>query len=364
MQRTFIKSALVGRLLAEHGFKRAPVVRRRAGRATDLRLRPAPHRHHRPAPAAQRRPRAPGARAVADRGAAAAAAARDLGREPDLRRAQRRLLRAPHREPRVHGDPLHGRLERRGVLADPAPVRQVDRLRVARLRPGVLRLAGEAGLDRRLRAAQGQPAADRAQRPREAVGAEEPVAPRRARRDHGGLPRRADRADPPRPGRRDRLGVLALRRGDQGLVDDVRRRDHRPHPARHAEQGGRAVRAGAGGVPRRSSSSTSTTASSSTDPVAHDAGHLRLASASSGPPPSTRRSPRSTPSRARAVAGPSTPTTSPTTASPRTRCGRRSDPGPDSPRRFPLSGSGTVQRERHGLSGVVRRGTSAARRGR
>ena len=31
---------------------------------------------------------------------------------------------------------------RRGVLADPAPVRQVDRLRVARLRPGVLRLAG------------------------------------------------------------------------------------------------------------------------------------------------------------------------------------------------------------------------------
>ena len=126
---------------------------------------------------------------------------------------------------------------------------QVDRLRVARLRPGVLRLAGEAGLDRRLPAAQGQPPADRAQRPREAVGAEEPVPPRRARRDHGGLPRRADRADPPRAARRDRLGVLALRRGHQGLVDDVRRRDHRAHAARHAQQGGRPVRARAGGVP-------------------------------------------------------------------------------------------------------------------
>ena len=58
----------------------APVVRRGADRATDLRLRPPAHRHHGAAPPAQRRPGAPGARAVADRGPAAAAAARDLGR--------------------------------------------------------------------------------------------------------------------------------------------------------------------------------------------------------------------------------------------------------------------------------------------
>ena len=175
-------------------------------------------------------------------------------------------------------------------------------------------------------AAQGQPAADRAQRPREAVGAEEPVPPRRARRDHVGLPRRADRAHPPRPGRGDRLGVLAVGRGDQGLVDHVRRRDDRPHPARHAEQGGRAVRARAGGVPRRAVRRRRlprvrrrpgrAPPRASTSP-----------SASSGRPASTRRSPSSTPSRARAAGGRSTPTTSPTTGSPRTRCGRRSDRG-------------------------------------
>ncbi len=223
MQRTFVKSALVGRLLSEHGFQRAPDVRRGADRATDLRVRAPAHRHHGPPPAAERRPGAPGARAVAHRGPAAAASARDLGGEPDLRRPERGVLRAPHREPRVHGDPLHGRLERGGVLADPAPVGQVDRVRVARPRSRVLRLAGEAGLDRRLRTAQGQPPADRAERSREALGAEEPLTPGGAGRDHVGLPGRPDRADPSRPGGGDRLRVLAVGRGDQGVVHDVRR---------------------------------------------------------------------------------------------------------------------------------------------
>ena len=148
-----------------------------------------------------------------------------------------------------------------------------------------------------------QPAADRAQRPGEAVGAEEPVTPRRARRDHDGLPGRADRADPPRPARRDRLGVLALGGGHQGLVDGVRRRHDRPHPARHAEQGGGAVRARARGVRPRSSSSTSTTASSSATRSARPRPSTRR-SASSGRPGSTRRSPSSTPSHARAGASP------------------------------------------------------------
>ena len=174
-----------------------PGVRRGRDRATDLRLRPSAHRHHRVAPTAQRRPRPPGTGAVAHRGAAAASAAGDVGRQPDLRRAERGLLRAPGREPRVHGDPLHGCRHGRGVLADPAPVGQVDQLRVPRPHPGVLRVAGAAGLDRRLRTAPGQPAADRAQRPRQAMGAEEPVPPRGAGRAHVGLPGRADRADPP-----------------------------------------------------------------------------------------------------------------------------------------------------------------------
>ena len=95
-------AALRARLQGEPG------VRRRADRAADLRLRPPAHRHDGAAPAAQRRPRPPGTRAVADRGAAAAAAARDVGRQPDLRAAERGLLRAPRREPRVHGHPLHG----------------------------------------------------------------------------------------------------------------------------------------------------------------------------------------------------------------------------------------------------------------
>ena len=103
-------------------------------------------------------------------------------------------------QPRVHGDPLHGRHLGRGVLAAAAADRQVDLLRVAGQRAALLRVAGGAGLDRRLRAAPGEPAADRAQRPRQALGAQEPLPPRRARRADDGLPRRAGRLHPPRPG--------------------------------------------------------------------------------------------------------------------------------------------------------------------
>ena len=324
MQRTSVKSALVGRLLSEHGFAEhpsyadVPIERPifvcglpRTGTTALHRLLHADPTHQGlelwltevPQP---RPPR----ETWAD--------------NPVFRRAQPGLLRAPRREPRVHGHPLHGRRQRRGVLADPAPVGQVDRLRVAGPRAGVLRLAGAAGLDRRLPAAQGQPAADRARRPGQAVGAEEPLPPRRAGRDHGGLPGRAGRADPPRPGRRHRVRVLAVGGGDARLVDDVRRRDHRPHPAGHAEQGGGPVRARAGTPRRRSSSPTSTTASSSPTRSAPRRGSTTVRP---GVDPRGRRGrhARSTPSHGRAGADPSTPTTWATTASPRTRSAPRSE---------------------------------------
>ena len=84
----------------------------------------------------------------------------------------------------------------RGVLAAAAADRQVDRLRVARQRAALLRLAGASRTGPTPTSGTGQPAADRPQRPREAVGAEEPVPPGRARRADDRLPRRAGRAAP------------------------------------------------------------------------------------------------------------------------------------------------------------------------
>ena len=113
-----------------------------------------------------------------------------------------------------------------------------------------------------------EPAADRAQRPGEALGAEEPVAPGRARRADDGLPRRAGRLHPPRPGR-----LRSRRRA---------RCRPRPRPARRRRSSattiGRTqldmlvavvprVPRRAAGVRRRASSSTSTTATFVEDPV-------------------------------------------------------------------------------------------------
>ena len=89
--------------------------------------------------------------------------------------------------------------------------------------PDVQGVAAGGRLDPGLRALPAQPAADRAQRPRQAVGAEEPQPPRGPGRADEGLPRRARRADAPRPGDVRRLGVLARGDDDAGLVDGVRR---------------------------------------------------------------------------------------------------------------------------------------------
>ena len=77
---------------------------------------------------------------------------RDLGAGPDLLRDAGGVLRASRREPRVHGDPLHGCDVGRGVLAAAAADREVDQLRVVGPRPSLLGLAGRAGLGRRIRA--------------------------------------------------------------------------------------------------------------------------------------------------------------------------------------------------------------------
>ena len=129
--RREVKSALVGRLLTQLRFGEHPehadvpverpifvVGLPRTGTTALHRL-------------LQRRPATPGARAVADGVPAAAAAARDLGRRPDLLRDAGGVLGAPHREPGVHGHPLHGCDVGRGVLAAAAADRQVDQLRVA-----------------------------------------------------------------------------------------------------------------------------------------------------------------------------------------------------------------------------------------
>ncbi len=69
-----------------------------------------------------------------------------------------------------------------------------------------------SGLDRRLRPPQAEPPAGRPQRPREALGAQEPVAHDRPGRADGGLPRRAHRLHPPRPGDLHRVAPARSRR--------------------------------------------------------------------------------------------------------------------------------------------------------
>src|SRR5262249_45993290 len=107
------------------------------------------------------------------------------------------LRAAPRLPPRVHGGPLRGRRPGRGVLAAAAAVDALGLLRVPRAPAGLLRLAGRAGLDRRLPPAPAQPAADRPARPRPPLGAQEPQPPVRARRAAARLPGRAGDPDPP-----------------------------------------------------------------------------------------------------------------------------------------------------------------------
>ena len=93
--------------------------------------------------------------------------------------------------------------------------------------PTLLAVAVAAGLDAVISAAPQEPSADRAQRRRKALGAEESQPPVRAGRVDGDLSRRAGDPDPP-AGRDDHgLDVLAGAAHRRGMVDDLRRRPDR-----------------------------------------------------------------------------------------------------------------------------------------
>ena len=98
-QRSEVKAALVGGCSPQAQFTAHPEHARRTDRAADLRDGPAAHRHDRAAPAAARGPDGAGPGDVADPVPAAAAAARDVGGRPDLpghagRRSPRTTWRA------------------------------------------------------------------------------------------------------------------------------------------------------------------------------------------------------------------------------------------------------------------------------
>ena len=224
VKRSFLRGALVARLLSEAAWQHWPAHADVSDRAPDLRHRAAPDRHHGAAPAARRRPRAPRAGDVAHPGARAAPAAGDLGGQPGVPADPGGLRAAPRRASRVHGRALHGGRPGGGVLAAAAAVDAVGLLRVPGPPADLLALAARAGLDRRLPQAPAQPAAHRPARPRPPLGAEEPQPPVRARRAARRLPGRAGDPDAPRAPDRDRVGVQPRRAGFRGLVDHLHRR--------------------------------------------------------------------------------------------------------------------------------------------
>ena len=142
---------------------------------------------------------------------------RETWEQDPIFNAMQKAFTAHHvREPGLHGHPLHGCDDRRGVLAAAAADRQVQLLRVAGQPAALLAVAAGPGLDRRLRAAQAEPPAGRSQRPRQALDPEEPLAHDRARRADGRLSRRARRLHAPRPGHLHRVVGVALGRDHRG----------------------------------------------------------------------------------------------------------------------------------------------------
>src|SRR6202000_1951946 len=115
----------------------------------------------------------------------------------------------------------------RGMLAAAAPVAAFGVLRDTCAPAELLKVVVAAGLDARIYASSQKPSADRAQRRRQAMGAEEPEPPVRARRVDGNLPRRP--GDPDASAGRDDQGVdvLAGAAHHGRLVDEVRRQPNR-----------------------------------------------------------------------------------------------------------------------------------------
>src|SRR5690606_1042197 len=160
------------------------------------RPRAAPHRHDGTAPVADRRSREPGPRGLADRGAAAASAAFDVGRRPGLPAHPGGLRAVPRGQPGVPGRARDVRRSGRGMLAAVAPVDALGVVRMSGTRAVLLAVAVRTGLDRCVSATPGEPATHRTGRHRQTLGAEEPEPPRGTRRVAARVPGRAGDPDP------------------------------------------------------------------------------------------------------------------------------------------------------------------------
>ncbi len=118
------------------------------------------------------------------------------------------------------------------------------------------------------RTAPAEPAADRAERRRQAVGAEEPESPVLAGRDHRGLPGRADHPDAPGAAHSHRIHVLTRRACHRRLVEHVPRcRSSARTSLSCGRADWRSSRAAQGAATTRRSSSTSTTPTSPPIPI-------------------------------------------------------------------------------------------------
>ena len=129
---------------------------------------------------------------------------------PVFQQLDAQFTKAHDENPGLHGPALHDRRRGGGVLAAAAAVAAFGVLRDAGAHAHLLAVAGQAGLDEAVSAAPQEPSADRPERRREAVGAEEPEPPVRPRRAVRDVSRRARRAVPP-AGRDDHgVDVLAV----------------------------------------------------------------------------------------------------------------------------------------------------------
>ena len=116
---------------------------------------------------------------------------------PVFKQLDAQFTKAHEENPDYTGLHLHDRRRGGGVLAVAAPVAAFGVLRDAGAPAHLLAVARQAGLDEAVSAAPQEPSTDRPQRRGEALGAEEPQPPVRARRAVHDLPRRAGGAVPP-----------------------------------------------------------------------------------------------------------------------------------------------------------------------
>ena len=182
------------------GVEAVSAARRRGDRAADLRHRPAPHRYHGAAPAADGRPRHQGLELWLAEFPQPRPPRETWSQNPVFQQLDAQFTKAHNENPEYMG--LHymtaDEVEECWQLLRQS-LHSVSYETLAHL-PDLLAVAGRAGLDEAVSAAPSEPAVDRAQRRREALGAQESQPSVRARRADGDLPGCAGRAVPPAGG--------------------------------------------------------------------------------------------------------------------------------------------------------------------